>query len=161
MIISNDKGTYRSQLARVKTARDNVKRPKISEAIVRRKLALLAGNGVDCMNLNFKFAYLLATTFEKGFSRFQAVYRSYVTRKLYQKRGKSCFWGSKQFVVRDQAYRDNVAKEILSTEQTYVDNLSSCIKVFHVDSRFLPCSTFTTHLKKQLRTRNQSLTKHN
>eukprot|EP00027_Filamoeba_sp_ATCC50430_P016850 CAMPEP_0168571736 /NCGR_PEP_ID=MMETSP0413-20121227/17521_1 /TAXON_ID=136452 /ORGANISM="Filamoeba nolandi, Strain NC-AS-23-1" /LENGTH=753 /DNA_ID=CAMNT_0008604661 /DNA_START=30 /DNA_END=2291 /DNA_ORIENTATION=+ len=103
----DDKGNYKSQLARVKTARENVKRPKISEAIVRKKLALLAGNGVD------------ATTLEKGFARFQAVYRSYVARKLYQKR------------VRDQAYRDNVAKEILSTEQTYVQNLGTCIKCYY------------------------------
>lgn len=31
----------------------------------------------------------------------------------------------------DQAYRDNIAKEILSTEKDYVSNLAVCIEVLH------------------------------
>ncbi len=39
--------TLKSQLAKIKEVATQGKRPKVSEAIVRRKLALLAGNGVD------------------------------------------------------------------------------------------------------------------
>jgi hypothetical protein len=39
---------YSTQLAKIKEQPTSGKRPKVSEALVRRKLAYLAGNGIDC-----------------------------------------------------------------------------------------------------------------
>lgn len=54
----------------------------------------------------------------KGFIRLQARVRGVIARKNYQKR------------IRDQAYRDNVAKEILSTEESYVSSIQVCVEVY-------------------------------
>lgn len=54
----------KTMLSKVKEAPSVKKRPKISEAIVRKKLALLAGNGVDCKIIYlFCFNYILFSTF--------------------------------------------------------------------------------------------------
>lgn len=54
---------------------------------------------------------------ERGFIKLQALWRGYVARQKYQK------------MVRDNAYRKKVAKELLETERVYVENLDDCIKV--------------------------------
>jgi hypothetical protein len=84
----------KAQLSRVKEPPTQKKgRPKVSEAIVRRKLALLAGNGVDRKypsNHNAAFLIYQSVTvgsYEKGFATFQALVRGHSARKLYKKRG--------------------------------------------------------------------------
>lgn len=42
------------QLCKLCQAPSEKKRPKMLEAIVRKKLALLVGRGVDCKNISFK-----------------------------------------------------------------------------------------------------------
>eukprot|EP01117_Protostelium_nocturnum_P003411 TRINITY_DN1442_c0_g1_i1.p1 TRINITY_DN1442_c0_g1~~TRINITY_DN1442_c0_g1_i1.p1 ORF type:complete len:806 (+),score=343.01 TRINITY_DN1442_c0_g1_i1:243-2660(+) len=103
-----DIADLKDQLSRVKEPPTTKNQPKVSEAILRRKLALLAGGIGD----------IAGSKLEKGITRFQAVVRMFQAKKLYHKR------------VRDQAHRDNCAKEILSTEQVYVKYLGLCITLF-------------------------------
>ena len=70
------------------------------------------------INSGWNYIFVVAS-FEKGFTRFQALYRGHQVRQLAIKR------------AYDQAHRDNVAKEILSTEREYVSNLSVCIEVLN------------------------------
>lgn len=60
------------------------------------------------------------TSYEKSFIKFQALYRGHMARKYAKK------------LAYDQAYRDNVAKEILKTERDYVFQLSVCIDVISI-----------------------------
>ena len=54
---------------------------------------------------------------ERGFVKLQALWRGYAARQRYQK------------LVRENAYRKKVAKELLETERVYVENLDACIAV--------------------------------
>ena len=54
---------------------------------------------------------------ERGFVKLQALWRGYAARQRYQK------------LVRENAYRKKVAKELLETERVYVENLDACITV--------------------------------
>eukprot|EP01105_Mastigella_eilhardi_P014263 TRINITY_DN3253_c0_g1_i4.p1 TRINITY_DN3253_c0_g1~~TRINITY_DN3253_c0_g1_i4.p1 ORF type:complete len:809 (-),score=142.90 TRINITY_DN3253_c0_g1_i4:46-2472(-) len=97
-----------AQLANVRDATTNRKTTHMSSAVMRAKLSILAGgqNKVD-------FA-----KYEAGFARFQACYRGYKARQSYAK------------LVRDVAYRDNVAHEMLSTERDYCASLLACIECY-------------------------------
>eukprot|EP01088_Endostelium_zonatum_P019435 TRINITY_DN6708_c0_g1_i1.p1 TRINITY_DN6708_c0_g1~~TRINITY_DN6708_c0_g1_i1.p1 ORF type:complete len:703 (-),score=192.48 TRINITY_DN6708_c0_g1_i1:79-2187(-) len=79
---------------------------KLSAAIVQKKLQLMAGNGVD------------VNQYTPNFIRLQSLIRGTMQRQEYSK------------MVRDQAYRDHVAKEILSTETSYVKSLETLIEVW-------------------------------
>eukprot|EP00727_Mastigamoeba_balamuthi_P012399 m51a1_g7782 hypothetical protein (1253) ;mRNA; f:227088-233128 len=83
-------------------------RVRVSEAVVRRQLALYAG-GENKIALD---------RIEKGFARFQAVWHGYKQRKAYKK------------IVRDVAYRKRVVREILETEESYIANLEMCMQLF-------------------------------
>ncbi len=54
----------------------------------------------------------------RGVTRAQAVFRGLRDRQIFCNR------------LRDSAYRERVAFEILSTEQTYVDSLAICVDVY-------------------------------
>ncbi|PRP74759.1 hypothetical protein PROFUN_06620 [Planoprotostelium fungivorum] len=97
---------YKAQLTRVKEPPSAKARPKMSESILRRKLELITGGKGDISKL------------EKGFGRFQALFRGHMARKGYKK------------MIRDNAFRESVAKEILSTEEVYVNYLKLTIEVF-------------------------------
>eukprot|EP01132_Coremiostelium_polycephalum_P002674 gene2674-3317_t len=75
-------------------------------AILKAQMALLAGNSVD-------FAKA-----ERGFTKFQALWRGYKTRLMVIK------------MKRDVAYRARVAQEIYQTEMDYVKNLNICITCY-------------------------------
>eukprot|EP01087_Luapelamoeba_hula_P024917 TRINITY_DN9653_c0_g2_i2.p1 TRINITY_DN9653_c0_g2~~TRINITY_DN9653_c0_g2_i2.p1 ORF type:complete len:549 (+),score=102.94 TRINITY_DN9653_c0_g2_i2:51-1697(+) len=81
-------------------------RVKISKNVVLQKLKILAGNGVDLKKM------------EPGFVRFQSVLRGHLQRQKHRA------------MVRNVAYRDHVAREILSTEKFYVESLKQLITVW-------------------------------
>lgn len=56
--------------------------------------------------------------FVKGMTRLQAVQRASKVRKLYRHK------------MRNAAYRESVAREIYSTEKSYVNNLDILVRVF-------------------------------
>eukprot|EP01119_Soliformovum_irregulare_P021238 TRINITY_DN7030_c0_g1_i1.p1 TRINITY_DN7030_c0_g1~~TRINITY_DN7030_c0_g1_i1.p1 ORF type:complete len:772 (-),score=249.29 TRINITY_DN7030_c0_g1_i1:38-2353(-) len=98
----------KTQLSRIKEPKLNASaRPKVSAVILRKKMELLAGNNVDFQKV------------ERGFCRFQAVFRGHRARLMVKKRR------------RDQAYRDNVAREILSTEDGYVKSIGMCVRFYY------------------------------
>eukprot|EP01105_Mastigella_eilhardi_P009183 TRINITY_DN2182_c0_g1_i1.p1 TRINITY_DN2182_c0_g1~~TRINITY_DN2182_c0_g1_i1.p1 ORF type:complete len:707 (-),score=102.66 TRINITY_DN2182_c0_g1_i1:397-2469(-) len=98
----------RMQLASLKEATSGRNVPRVASGVLKMKIALLAGgqNKVD-------FA-----KYEKGYARFQALYRAHKTRERYFK------------LVRDVAYRDKVAHELLQTERDYCANLLACTEVY-------------------------------
>eukprot|EP01105_Mastigella_eilhardi_P006499 TRINITY_DN18058_c0_g1_i1.p1 TRINITY_DN18058_c0_g1~~TRINITY_DN18058_c0_g1_i1.p1 ORF type:complete len:762 (-),score=221.75 TRINITY_DN18058_c0_g1_i1:78-2282(-) len=83
---------------------------KISDVVIRKQLALYAG-GEGKVKME---------TLERGYTRFQAVWRGHKARKYLKK------------LVRDSAYRKRVANELLQTEVDYVDSLERCIQVYLV-----------------------------
>eukprot|EP01112_Ceratiomyxa_fruticulosa_P020320 TRINITY_DN688_c0_g1_i1.p1 TRINITY_DN688_c0_g1~~TRINITY_DN688_c0_g1_i1.p1 ORF type:complete len:868 (+),score=238.12 TRINITY_DN688_c0_g1_i1:281-2884(+) len=95
----------KKSLATIKDTSSGPQRSRVGAVVLRTKLALLSG-GTDL------------SKFEKGFSKFQALYRGYKARLAYKNR------------VRDIAFRERVAKEILSTEESYVKSLGLCINFY-------------------------------
>ncbi len=73
---------------------------------VKSRIGQLAGDGGK------------ETLLQRGVTRCQAVFRGLRERQNFQHR------------LRDSAYRERVAYEILSTEQTYVDSLAICVDVY-------------------------------
>eukprot|EP01116_Phalansterium_solitarium_P008506 TRINITY_DN22415_c0_g1_i1.p1 TRINITY_DN22415_c0_g1~~TRINITY_DN22415_c0_g1_i1.p1 ORF type:complete len:805 (+),score=344.21 TRINITY_DN22415_c0_g1_i1:98-2512(+) len=94
----------KEQIARLKTAPGQTHRVKIAPAIMRLRMQLVVGKDFERL--------------ERGFTRLQAVFRGNQQRLAHRK------------MVRDQAYRDKVAKEILTTEEHYVRDLKACIKAY-------------------------------
>ncbi|KAL6046959.1 RhoGEF domain containing protein [Balamuthia mandrillaris] len=105
-LTAEEKNNLKKLLSKVKTKRVQGKHVKMSAAIVRKKLELMAGNGVD------------VNKYVPGFKRFQSVLRGHQQRQKYIK------------MVRNVAYRDHVAHEILETERGYVTSLGNCINVW-------------------------------
>jgi hypothetical protein len=119
------KEQLRQLLAKVREKPTAARKPKEGSGIARLKIALLAGNGVDMVK------------FEKKWAKVQALIRTRLQRKKYQR------------MVRDVAYREKIAKEILSTEVVYVKALKACI-----DNYYKPLEEETSS-KKPLLTKEQ------
>ncbi len=75
-----------------------------------------------------------------GFIRFQSLVRGYLQRQKYKSMGMPLFFYLVcslmtelyflfKCTVRNAAYRDHVAREILDTEKFYVKHLSLCVNV--------------------------------
>ncbi|ELR14853.1 RhoGEF domain containing protein [Acanthamoeba castellanii str. Neff] len=96
----------KKQLVRIKDKPVSGARPKVSPQIVLKKLALMAGNGVDI------------NTYVPAFIRFQSLVRGYLQKQRYRA------------MVRNVAYRSRVAHEILDTESFYVKSMNQCITVW-------------------------------
>jgi len=79
---------------------------KPSSFVIRQQIRLMTGEG------SFP-------KFERGITLLQARWRGYQTRIMFH------------HMIRDQAYRENVAKEIKQTETDYVSQLETCITVFY------------------------------
>eukprot|EP01103_Thecamoeba_quadrilineata_P016666 TRINITY_DN5625_c0_g1_i2.p1 TRINITY_DN5625_c0_g1~~TRINITY_DN5625_c0_g1_i2.p1 ORF type:complete len:802 (-),score=233.69 TRINITY_DN5625_c0_g1_i2:57-2462(-) len=97
-----------SQLAQLKDKRKAIRNvPRISPEIFKRRMEYLTGTRtIDW------------ATLEKRLTLFQALARSYVKQKKYKKR------------VRDQGYREYVAREIMLTEKGYLTSLQVCTKYY-------------------------------
>ncbi|EGC29927.1 hypothetical protein DICPUDRAFT_4855, partial [Dictyostelium purpureum] len=97
------------QLSQIKnyTEKSSTGQPRpVGSAVAKARMALLAGNQIDVAKC------------ERGFIRFQALFRGFKTRQMVKK------------IRRDVAYREKVASEILKTEEDYVKNLNLCIKYY-------------------------------
>jgi hypothetical protein len=83
---------------------------------------------------------LIVVKFEKKWAKVQALIRTRLQRKKYQRMGEllivyinvSIFVLITSILVRDVAYREKIAKEILSTEVVYVKALKACIDVRNI-----------------------------
>ena len=126
------------------------RKPKEGSGIARLKIALLAGNGVDSTYNNYLIhtymicninTPLIVVKFEKKWAKVQALIRTRLQRKKYQRMGKLVIVYinitifvliASSILVRDVAYREKIAKEILSTEVVYVKALKACIDVRNI-----------------------------
>lgn len=77
-----------------------------------KHIRIITKNCMLCADFLF-----LVEVIERGFVKLQALWRGYAARQRYQK------------LVRENAYRKKVARELLETERVYVENLNDCIKV--------------------------------
>jgi hypothetical protein len=101
----------KDQILRLKDKVNEKIRVKVSAEIVRRKLQVLAGQGIDCKFFFFLLLFLLLANsvsssskgpkFELNLAKFQALVRGHRARKRYQSMGKStCCVGSGGTIVR-------------------------------------------------------------
>ncbi|KAN0055736.1 hypothetical protein ACTA71_011622 [Dictyostelium dimigraforme] len=93
-----------SQIKEYTMDKSNSNQPRMGTAVLKAKMALLAGNSID-------FAKC-----ERGFIQFQSLWRGFRVRQFVK------------HMKREVAYREKVIQEILKTEEDYVKNLNICIK---------------------------------
>ncbi|KAN0034796.1 hypothetical protein ACTFIV_001328 [Dictyostelium citrinum] len=93
-----------SQIKEYTMDKSNSNQPRMGTAVLKAKMALLAGNSID-------FAKC-----ERGFIKFQSLWRGFRVRQFVK------------HMKREVAYREKVIQEILKTEEDYVKNLNICIK---------------------------------
>lgn len=107
--LSNErKVSLKHKISRLKES-TTIAKIKVSQGILRRQLEYL---------MNAKEGHTTFEKLERGIIKFQGVVRGHFQRKAYKK------------MVRDVAFREKVANEILSTEKTYINNLDICLRIF-------------------------------
>eukprot|EP01130_Rhizamoeba_saxonica_P016478 TRINITY_DN7626_c0_g1_i1.p1 TRINITY_DN7626_c0_g1~~TRINITY_DN7626_c0_g1_i1.p1 ORF type:complete len:708 (-),score=155.76 TRINITY_DN7626_c0_g1_i1:72-2132(-) len=108
------------QLGKVKGDVATVRKWKKAPGIIKRELALRAGNRVHLED------------YEPFIQKFQAYVRGVQSRRQYQKRG------------RNNAHRARVVNELLQTEKDYVESLDTCLVNF-----YQPLKEVSDSLKKK------------
>ncbi|KAM9962511.1 hypothetical protein ACTFIR_005419 [Dictyostelium discoideum] len=112
-----------SQIKEYTMDKSNSNQPRMGTAVLKAKMALLAGNSID-------FAKC-----ERGFIKFQSLWRGFRVRQFVKHMSKFLYFifyssgsSSSSGGEREVAYREKVIQEILKTEEDYVKNLNICIK---------------------------------